>query len=420
MVVRTYGQWWQTCPSAAKLIEGSTFRYRDFIELEYSDPVIPTAIEIFETYNPGGVVRILALPVAGKDSSCRWQVLWEGPVVTGLPDKARCFKPELRAVKFHTNLIRLELDSETLNYYAEIDAVKMVGYQTTEDHAVAVNAADDATMSANALLYRVLSGARRGHSRGGSFSAAAVTDGEADGGDSSDGGGAGAADGNVLEAGSFDMLPDELLLDILETFLTPALLALGRVCRRFYWAVTTTMRFRTKVDLKPHYESVTDSALRYLAPKLDSVKELSLSWIGSTAPFDLVTGAGLEEVAKVVGAQLTTLRLACCSIVTDDVLAQICARCVNLVELDVQRCEGLTRKAFHYIGGLKHLERLNLYSTFIRAEGLLSICEGCGPSLKHIDLGHCNHLQKSPEAASLVPIATHCPNLVSLCLWFNR
>ena len=37
-----------------------------FLDLEFADLVYPTKIEILETYNPGAVVRILAL-----DSECR-------------------------------------------------------------------------------------------------------------------------------------------------------------------------------------------------------------------------------------------------------------------------------------------------------------------------------------------------------------
>eukprot|EP00036_Acanthoecidae_sp_10tr_P002431 CAMPEP_0182945002 /NCGR_PEP_ID=MMETSP0105_2-20130417/54876_1 /TAXON_ID=81532 ORGANISM="Acanthoeca-like sp., Strain 10tr" /NCGR_SAMPLE_ID=MMETSP0105_2 /ASSEMBLY_ACC=CAM_ASM_000205 /LENGTH=73 /DNA_ID=CAMNT_0025084985 /DNA_START=9 /DNA_END=227 /DNA_ORIENTATION=+ len=38
---------------------------------------------------------------------------------------------------------------------------------------------------------------------------------------------------DVLEAGPFDILPDELLLGILTRFPTPELLRVARACRRF-------------------------------------------------------------------------------------------------------------------------------------------------------------------------------------------
>lgn len=404
MVVRTYGPWWQMVPSSAPRIEDSKFRCRDFIELEFDRPVVPTQIEIFETYNPGSLVRILALPSAGKDSLVRWQVIWKGQV-QDVPPESRCFKPDLRPVQFHTNLIRLELDSEMLDYYAEFDAVKLIGFQMESDLPRAVSAADEITLRSNAQLYSQLAG-----SRGGSRNGSRRNSRDLDGGD---------GDG-PLEAGSFDMLPDELLLDILDEFHTMDLLRLGGVCRRFYWGVTTVMRSRHQIDLQPIYDAVTDSALSYLAPKMHATRHLNLSWIGSTAPFDLVTGSGLEEVAKVVGVQLTTLRLACCAIVTDDVLAEICSRCPNLTELDIQRCEGLTHNAFFHIKQLRRLERLNLYSTFVTEAGLESVCKSCGPTLKHLDLGHCNHLRPTANHDPITAIAEHCSSLVSLCIWFNR
>ena len=40
-----------------------------FLDLEFKDYVIPTKIEILETYNPGAVVRILALLPGNSNSN---------------------------------------------------------------------------------------------------------------------------------------------------------------------------------------------------------------------------------------------------------------------------------------------------------------------------------------------------------------
>lgn len=42
-----------------------------FLDLEFKDYVIPTKIEILETYNPGAVVRILALLPGNSNSNQR-------------------------------------------------------------------------------------------------------------------------------------------------------------------------------------------------------------------------------------------------------------------------------------------------------------------------------------------------------------
>lgn len=61
-VFRTYGTWWDRCPSARLPFKRtpSTFCSQDYVELAFEEPVYPTAVHILETYHPGAVVRILA------------------------------------------------------------------------------------------------------------------------------------------------------------------------------------------------------------------------------------------------------------------------------------------------------------------------------------------------------------------------
>lgn len=61
-VFRTYGTWWEACPSARSpfMRTPPNFHSRDYVELAFEEPVYPTAIHVLETYHPGAVVRILA------------------------------------------------------------------------------------------------------------------------------------------------------------------------------------------------------------------------------------------------------------------------------------------------------------------------------------------------------------------------
>ncbi|XP_067150047.1 F-box/LRR-repeat protein 4 isoform X4 [Apteryx mantelli] len=61
-VFRTYGTWWDHCPSARLPFKRMppTFCSQDYVELAFEEPVYPTAVHILETYHPGAVVRILA------------------------------------------------------------------------------------------------------------------------------------------------------------------------------------------------------------------------------------------------------------------------------------------------------------------------------------------------------------------------
>ncbi|XP_025894107.1 F-box/LRR-repeat protein 4 isoform X3 [Nothoprocta perdicaria] len=61
-VFRTYGTWWEHCPSARSPFQRTppAFCSQDYVELAFEEPVYPTAVHILETYHPGAVVRILA------------------------------------------------------------------------------------------------------------------------------------------------------------------------------------------------------------------------------------------------------------------------------------------------------------------------------------------------------------------------
>ncbi|CAL1542132.1 unnamed protein product [Lymnaea stagnalis] len=94
-----------------------------FIELEFEHPVTPSAINIYETYNPGGVIAIKVLNLYNK-----WELLWQ----THTPEvlsSSRIFSPPLKEVIFSTNRIRLDVDCTAANSWCEIDAVELVGLQ---------------------------------------------------------------------------------------------------------------------------------------------------------------------------------------------------------------------------------------------------------------------------------------------------
>ncbi|CAL8077420.1 unnamed protein product [Calicophoron daubneyi] len=84
---RTYGNWWRECPSALKPIESPPNGYtsEDYVDLYFDRPVIPTRLQIFETYNPGAIVRILGCyrtqpantPVNAR--KLHWVTLWKAP-----------------------------------------------------------------------------------------------------------------------------------------------------------------------------------------------------------------------------------------------------------------------------------------------------------------------------------------------------
>lgn len=92
----------------------------DFVEVRFAEPVFLTYLTIYETYNPGSVVRVLAYPSDLRRATrghvhqlaVGWHVLWEGlPQHAHLPRDARAFSPALARPSFATHMLRIEFDS---------------------------------------------------------------------------------------------------------------------------------------------------------------------------------------------------------------------------------------------------------------------------------------------------------------------
>ena len=92
------------------------------LELGYDVAVIPTGIEIYESYNPGAVVMIEVLDL----NTDEWVIVWEGTADTA-GEEIAVFSPPLTAVDFATNLVRLTIDEPSVLGWNEIDAVKLIG-----------------------------------------------------------------------------------------------------------------------------------------------------------------------------------------------------------------------------------------------------------------------------------------------------
>ncbi len=92
------------------------------LTLGYPQAVVPTGIEIYESYNPGAVVTVEAYDIDGD----AWVVLWEGTADTAGQESA-VFSPPLTAPDFATTVIRIAVDETAVEGWNEIDAVKLIG-----------------------------------------------------------------------------------------------------------------------------------------------------------------------------------------------------------------------------------------------------------------------------------------------------
>lgn len=89
----------------------------EWLMLEYDHPIIPTAVLVHETFNPGALVRVTVFKLDGSEVE-----VWKGadPTAAGT-DKGISEVPV--KVTFKTNRVKIYLDSKAVAGWNEIDAV---------------------------------------------------------------------------------------------------------------------------------------------------------------------------------------------------------------------------------------------------------------------------------------------------------
>jgi hypothetical protein len=93
---------------------------REWLLLEYDQPLVPTEIHIYETFNPGAVDRVTAFKLDGEEVE-----IWKGNDPTMAGSGKGISKIPYKA-KFKTNRIKIYLDSPGVQGWNEIDAVGLV------------------------------------------------------------------------------------------------------------------------------------------------------------------------------------------------------------------------------------------------------------------------------------------------------
>ena len=93
----------------------------DTLTLGYAKAVIPTGVNVRETYNPGAIVKVV---VSGPDGQ-------SNTVYQGQPTKdSTCptfFVVKISGVNFPVNSVAVTVDQTQVQSWAEIDAVQLVG-----------------------------------------------------------------------------------------------------------------------------------------------------------------------------------------------------------------------------------------------------------------------------------------------------
>ncbi|PVD31024.1 hypothetical protein C0Q70_10300 [Pomacea canaliculata] len=395
---RTYGLWWKLAPSAPKPYKKkfSSFYSEDYIVVSFEERLYPVAVKIYETYNPGAVVKILAADSLSGTSvdtgKTRWLTLWSGkPVET--PQRARIFSPPLQKIDSPINMLRLELCHQLMHYYTELDCVVLCGTKQRlfsegtetqklpqfkpfmQDHSDAV--ADDL----KALTLN-------------DFKEISHLPGEAC-------------------SGLFEILPAEVVLLILSYLDILSLCTLAQTCRLLRDQCYDHILY-IELDLQPVWHLVCNSTLLGLAKRCQYLQRLNLSWCGKAAAIsNTCFGRFLQDSQS----QLTSIQLNCCPFVNSETLRLLATYCQDLREIDLSSCEQVDSIAALQLMLFKKLDRLNLYRTNIDLHSITCVIRSC-PEIQHINLGSCSRISNYTEVA--FELGNHCPKLKTLDFWRAR
>lgn len=393
-VMRTYGPWWSKAPSAPLQIgrKEAWFVAEDFIDLFFPNTVNPERIDIYETYNPGAVVRILSCNKAPHESYISgedvcWEVLWSGPSEKGVP-AARCFSPKIRKPNFPTRLIRIELCQSHCDYYTELDAVYLSGASSNDD-ASRQKAIDSAIDYLNFTKLSML---------------------DKDDSDSKHP----LLNGSSVEAreclGHFQVLPDEIVTYLLSFLTLKDFAALAQSCRFFRFLCYDPVWYK-ELNLKPFWSKISDATLESLKVRCSQLEKLDSSWLGALGS---VTAPVFQRFINFSGSNLTNLRLAACEFVNESVIEAVTISCTNLTEINLSSCHFEDPDALRCLTKLKRLKHLNLYRIPLQDDILLEIFRNC-KEIQFLNIG--SNIAIENGNAILEGLSENCQRLRGIDMW---
>ncbi|XP_040407516.1 F-box/LRR-repeat protein 4 isoform X3 [Cygnus olor] len=392
-VFRTYGTWWDHCPSARLPFKRTptSFCSQDYVELAFEEQVYPTAVHILETYHPGAVVRILACSAnpysQNPPAEVRWEILWsEAPTKVSGP-QARQFTPCIKQINFPTNLIRVEVNSSLLDYYTELDAVVLHGVKEKPVLSLKTSMIDMNDIDEDEDEEKYGCGMDTLNKQ---FSIVTLREWPTN--------------------GYFDKLPYELIQLILSHLTVPDLCRLAQTCKLLYQHCCDPLQY-IHLSLQPYWARINDTSLEYLQSRCTLIQWLNLSWTGNRGAISV---SGFSRFLKVCGSELVRLELSCGHFLNETCLEVITEMCPNLQELNLSSCDKIPPQAFNHIAKVGSLKRLILYRTKVEQTALLSILNFCS-ELQHLSLGSCVMIEDYDLIASMM--GAKCKKLRSLDLW---
>uniref|UniRef100_A0A8D8FQ96 F-box/LRR-repeat protein 4 n=1 Tax=Culex pipiens TaxID=7175 RepID=A0A8D8FQ96_CULPI len=388
---RTYGTWWKQAPSVCGEFGDEQPAVDDYILVRFEEPVLPEQIKVFETYNPGAIVRIWAYTQAEQ-----WFLLWD--VESGnenLPpverNHARIFCPPLNPAPSPTRFIRFEFNHAQLEYSTQLDAILMLGQKFVPNVVPSKKQKFLPKITVNQeVILQNYSPDLECTSQASSRSA------------------------TPTESGlTLDQMPYDVLFNIMAHLDLRSLYRCGQVCRTLHHIVAVDSLLYAELNLKPYWACASSAMLQSLKKRCAFTKKLNLSWCGL---FNKISVNEFKDFIAKCGPHLTHLRLDSCKFMTTGSCLETIGRYCpdNLTDLSLQNYQPQTRD-FTALASLHHLERLNLNRTSIDTQSLLIVLAR-NPTLRHLNLAFCP-LDVSMDDVALQIAKCNRGALVSLDMW---
>ncbi|CAG9811374.1 unnamed protein product [Chironomus riparius] len=398
--LRHYGPIMDTEYSAIDAQDKITFH--DFVVIQFEHFVLPREIKIYETYNPGSVVRIYAYLWSEK----KWELLWEDHPVM-VEKKSREFFPKIKKIQVPTRVLRLEFNCSLVDYYIGIDAVLLTGIKVVspvrhppESKVIMgliqkklenvkfipqVPANDTIEDFLKNDLNKFVDDLRINESE---------------------------KDIKVRwkkEKIVFD-IPEEVLFKIMSYLDLRSLYNCSRVCRKFNVISKDSLLYQN-VNLKFYWHRADNKLVKSLMHRCFLIKKLDMSCCGY---FGSINDEEFVTFIRVCGKNLTHLRLNSTQFLTGRCLQSIAFRCSNLIELELQNYHSPTNERdFNNLTLLNNLESVNLSRTSVDTFGVTAVIK-CNPRLKHLNISFNQQLQIDQICLQM---SIHGKNIRSIDMW---
>ncbi|KAK5640888.1 hypothetical protein RI129_009435 [Pyrocoelia pectoralis] len=369
--LRSYGKWWNQSEAAQPDYmpqDVDRIPSEDFVTVRFKHGVFPENVHIYETYNPGAVVRLWGHLVSNP-----WLLLWEGDPQVCLP-VARRFSPPIRQVKELVNEIRIEFNQSTLKYYTSLDAVLLTGYQPK-----------------SLLQCKLL--------QKGLFDCLDGCDCDIDKSIESHP----CSDGIDL----FADLPFEVMVHVFQYLDLKSLCRCAQVSKRWY-SITFDPTLYREISLKRYWNKVDGAVIKHFISKCKNVKKLDMSWCSIEKQ---ITEPVFIEFLERCCPNITHLSLGHCFGHTSS-LGYI-TKYGDLTDLRLRNCKCKTEE-YKALSNLTKLTALDLYCSSISDEYLINILKS-NRDLKHLNLDLCELLERLDEVTEIVSIYN--PNLITWSSW---